>query len=310
MDKIYQIKQKYSVRDNGKINENTKIIMEKYGVEHFRIKNWKEEKGEKIHPLLKDSPIADLGLRYAEKLKPLEKEIDDVFDKATPEQKHRNFSDEHDAATFLTYSSARPELIQKLMKIFAEDMEIEEFFAFYFIENLVNFTEKPSAPGEYVPQIWPAVAWHEDGQVYNSLRAMVYLNDVDDIEDGAFEYAYPPEKYAIDSDTLQDLDVNIGALTVSFLHKDAPAENKKLFLGKKFSAALFHPHIPHKGNYPTRKSRRVLMFDFQQKGRISKAHEYEKDVGKINPDLYVYKPLRPEEIVDVTYSPAIKDKLK
>jgi hypothetical protein len=302
--KIYEVIEKYRVRDmaNG-LSKNTDIILNKYGIEHFRIKNWKEERGAKVHPLLKDSPVADLGMRYYDKLKPLEKEIDDIFDKAGPDEKSPNFSDENDKVTFYIYNNVSPELRQKLMKIFAEDLGIKEFLAFHFIENVVNFTEIPGAPGEYPTQIWPAVDWHEDGQVYNCLRMAIYLNDVDDIEDGAFEYAYPPENYVFDFDTLHDLDVDFGAGTRSYSHKFAPEENKKLLLGKKFTSALFHPHIPHKGNYPKRKNRRVIFIDFEPHNRFSKANEYADDIGGLDPDLH--KPREDNILADSKYSPNI-----
>jgi hypothetical protein len=304
MEKIYKVVEKYRVRDMSKgPSKNTDIILDKYGMEHFKIKNWKEERGEKVHPLLKDSPVVDLGMRYYDKLKPLEKEIDDVFNKARNDQKHPNFSDENGKVTFYTYSSASPELTQKLMKIFAEDLDIEEFFAFYFIENVINFTEIPGGPGEYPTQVWPAVDWHEDGQVYNALRMVVYLNDVENEDDGPFEYAYPPENYVYDFDTLHDLDVDFGAGTRSYDHKHAPAENKKFLLGKKFTAGLFHPHIPHKGTYPRRKSRRTIFMDFEPRQRFSKAHEYAADIGGLDPDLY--KPRKDEAPKDTSYSPNI-----
>jgi hypothetical protein len=303
MEKIYRVVEKYRSRDMVNISENSFKILNKYGMEHFRIKDWKTQRGEKVHPFLKDSPVADLGLRYAEKLKPLEKEIDAIFDNARPDQKHPNFSDEHGKVTFYTYSSASEQLRQKLMKIFAEDLGIEEFLAFHFIENVVNFTELKSENGEYIPQVWPAVDWHEDGQAYNCLRMVVYLNDVDDENDGPFEYAYPPENYFFDFDTLHDLDVDFGIGTLSYGHKDAPAEKKKLLLGKKFTAGLFHPHIPHKGNYPNRKNRRTIFMDFEPHNRFSKAYEYADDIGGINPDLHKFKD--EDNKINTTYSPNI-----
>jgi hypothetical protein len=301
--KIYKVVQKYKMRYMGEPTPNTYKILDKYGMEHFRIKDWKKERGEKVHPFLKDSPVINLEMRYYDKLKPLEKEIDDVFDKANEDQKHPNFSDENGKVTFYTYSSASPELMQKLMTIFAEDLGIDEFLDFNFIENVVNFTEVPGAQGEYPNQIWPAVDWHEDGQAYNVLRMVVYLNDVDSIEDGAFEYAYPPENYFFDFDTLHDLDVDFGIGTSSYNHKHAPAENKKLLLGKKFTAAIFHPHIPHKGNYPKNKSRRTIFLDFEPHNRFSKAHEYADDIGGINPDLHKFKD--GDNQIGTTYSPNI-----
>jgi hypothetical protein len=303
MDKIYKVVQKYKQRDMSQISPNSFKILDKYGIEHFRIKDWKTERGEKVHPFLKDSPVADLGMRYYDKLKPLEKEINDIFDKAKQHEKHPNFSDENGKVTFYTYSSASPELMQKLMSIFAEDLGIEEFLSFQFIENVINFTEIPGKTGEYPTQVWPAIDWHEDSQVYNTLRLVVYLSDVDDIDDGAFEYAYPPENYVFDSDTLHDLDVDFSIMTLSYDHKHLPEENKKLLLGKKFTAGLFNPYIPHKGNYPKRKSRRTIFIDFEPHNRFSKAHEYANDIGGLNPDLY--KPSEGNMDIDTKYSPNI-----
>jgi hypothetical protein len=52
-----------------------KKIKELYSPEYFRIKDWKSERGEKLHPLLKDGPFANLGLKYATELSLLEEEI-------------------------------------------------------------------------------------------------------------------------------------------------------------------------------------------------------------------------------------------
>jgi hypothetical protein len=233
-----------------------------HNIDEFKIKDWKNEIGEKFHPLLKDSPLLVTDM-WREKFMELDNEIQDIFNGKYNEQ---FFDEDGIKAAYRSYHVPES-LIQKMMTILAKDLDVdEEYLMFSVIENQTGFIANPQ--GE--EQVDAAQNWHTDVQLKQTVKLIMYLSDVEDELDGPFEYITRPEERHFNIDTLHDLDIkpDVGFDTIANV-MSLPKEKKVKMYGPRYTAVVFDVSCVHKGNYPIRRPRRILMADIKRKNNIS-----------------------------------------
>jgi hypothetical protein len=234
----------------------------KHSIEEFRIKDWKIEAGERFHPLLKDSPLLVTDM-WREKFMELDSEIQDIFNGSYEKE---FFDEDGITAAYKSYHVSES-LRQKMMAILAKDLDVdEEYLMFSVIENQTGFIAKPQ--GE--EQVDAAQNWHTDVQLKQTVKLIMYLSDVEDELDGPFEYIDKPEERHFNIDTLHDLNIkpDVGFNTLEYI-LSLPEEKKKKMYGPRYTAVVFDVSCNHKGNYPTRRPRKILMADVRRKNNIS-----------------------------------------
>jgi hypothetical protein len=245
-----------------KISKKSSDFFITHDIDEFRVKDWKKEMGEKYHPLLKNSPLLVTDM-WREKFMEFDKEIQNVFNGEFTEQ----FFDEDGIKAAYKSFSIPEDLKQKLMRIVAKDLDVdEEFLMFTIIENQLGFVAKPQ--GE--EQVDAAQNWHCDDQLKQTVKMIMYLSDVEDELDGPFEYIDKPEERHFNIDTLHDLGIkpDHGFGTMPYV-MSLPNKKKKKMYGPKYTAVVFDVSCIHKGNYPTRRPRKILMVDIKRKNNLS-----------------------------------------
>jgi hypothetical protein len=262
--------------DKTIIEEIKKIIPDK-NADDFRIKDWKSEYGGKIHPLLKDSPIANLGVEYSEGLSKLEKEILEFEKKSIEKGEFYNVCSQ-DGSAEKGEMHNEPGYTEVLIPQ-KSDLGKKIYEVLSPIKNthlgadiaLVRFIANSN------PEKIQTSHWHMDAADDKHTRLMVYLVDVENENDGPFEYVENPENHYYDAFTLSPLGINIGQW-LYYENKIRPhgyfIDNEKLptkqLYGKKFTTFIFSPFFPHKGNVPVYKDRLALIMNIPSLNAFNK----------------------------------------
>jgi hypothetical protein len=232
-------------------------FFKKHDVEKFRIKDWHQERGEKLHSLMKDGPGVNIGLILKDVLEPFMPRINEII-----ENKNNQYEE------VINFKTENNEIISKSFILNKIDNELFKLIGKAVADRLGEGLLPPDEIEIGINKVGfdhlgvgglGPTNWHTDaGGSGNFISLITYLVDVNDKDDGAFEMCNEPEKNFYDNDTLGVLSIHVGEELQK--RKLVPKEGEigTYITGPKYTTLMFVPYFAHKANYPKRKDRIVL----------------------------------------------------
>jgi len=232
-------------------------FFDKYDVQKFKLTDWKNERGEKLHPLLKDGPVANIGLILKDTLEPFMPKLNEIIENKDNQYKQTINTQRADKILSISY---RLDEIDPLLTKNIEIAIAKKLGGNLFPGNNAEININ-KAGFDYLGQYGLGTTnWHTDASPSprSYVQLIIYLVDVNDNDDGPFEAYLEPEKNFYDNETLCYLGVHVGEELKKKELFPKKEQNGNKILGPQYTTVMFVPYFPHRANYPIRKDRIVL----------------------------------------------------